>query len=134
MIPYIAIVDDDPEDQMFLIDALSIVGFSNDIQLFNTGEEFTSKMSSLSEGNLPYLIIMDQNMPGEDGSEVLNQLKKSLLFRYIPIIILTGTMRMKYAKELYLFGASCVLEKPSNFEKLREIAASISLLWQPISK
>lgn len=133
MKPYIAIVDDDPDDQKLIADAFRDVGFGHEIQFFSTGEEFMDKMNEVDKDlGLPYLIIMDQNMPGKEGSEIIHELKKRLVFKHIPVVILTGSMQAKYAKDVYFFGASCVLLKPDNFDELRRIAKSISFLWQPI--
>lgn len=129
---YLVVVDDDPDDQVLVVDAFRSSDFKHQIECVNNGEELFSILNERGDKNLPFLIIMDQNMPGKEGSEVVHQLKKNLTYKNIPVIVLTGSMLPKYAKDLYFFGASCVIHKPDSFEELKNITASIAKLWQPI--
>ncbi len=63
--------------------------------------------------------ILDLNLPGMDGIEVLQILKKK--HKFLEVIILTGYGKITSAVEATKLGAYSYLEKPFDFEKLLEV-------------
>ncbi len=63
--------------------------------------------------------ILDLRMPGMDGMELLQILKKK--HKFLELIILTGYASVDSAVEATKLGAFSYLEKPYNFEKLLEV-------------
>jgi two-component system NtrC family response regulator len=63
--------------------------------------------------------ILDMKMPGMDGMELLQILKKK--HKFLEIIILTGYGGIDSAVEATKLGAYSYLEKPYDFEKLLEV-------------
>jgi DNA-binding NtrC family response regulator len=60
--------------------------------------------------------VVDFQMPGMDGTQVLKALKKR--HKYLEIIMLTGHATVDSAVECTKLGAFKYLEKPYSFEKL----------------
>ncbi len=65
------------------------------------------------------LALLDLKMPGMDGKEVLEILKKE--HKFIEVIMLTGHGSLEPAVECTKLGAIGYLPKPYEFEKLIEI-------------
>lgn len=63
--------------------------------------------------------LLDLNMPGMDGMELLQILKKN--HKFLEVIILTGYSEVKSAVEATKLGAFSYLEKPFDYEKLIEV-------------
>lgn len=61
----------------------------------------------------PQLLLMDMNMPGKDGLEVLQEIRKGH-FRDLKVIILTMYNDSKLAKEVLQTGASGYILKTSD--------------------
>lgn len=71
------------------------------------------------------LILLDYQMPDEDGPAVLEQLRQDPLTMDIPVVFLTGvTDRSKIAKALVLKPQGYLL-KPIDRDKLMELIANI---------
>ena len=60
----------------------------------------------------PDLILLDFFMPGEDGFEVLTQLKTDLALREIPVIIFTVLVREESERRALELGAAAYVTKP----------------------
>lgn len=84
-------------------------------------------ISTASEGKLAVKIaqkgkfdvaMLDLKMPGMDGMELLQILKKK--HKFLEVIILTGHGAIDSAVEATKLGAYSYLEKPVDFEKLLE--------------
>lgn len=65
------------------------------------------------------LALLDLNLPGMDGMEVLQILKKK--HKFLEVLILTGYGKINSAVEATKLGAYSYLEKPFDFEKLLEV-------------
>src|SRR4051812_16951259 len=75
----------------------------------------------------PDLVLLDINMPGGTGVDVLRRLKNSTKTKTVPVIIITGSLDQRLPEEVQKLGATHFLKKPIDPEQLlkavREAAA-----------
>ncbi len=86
-----------------------------DVTTATNGEEAVKS----AEKGLFDVAVVDFQMPGMDGAQVLKTLKAK--HRYLEIIMLTGHATIDSAVECTRLGAFKYLEKPYDFEKLVEV-------------
>lgn len=60
----------------------------------------------------PDLMLLDQNMPGENGSTLLRRLRNSPRFYDLPIAMLTAVTGLKEEQVAYYNGAQDYIRKP----------------------
>jgi len=113
----IMLVDDDPD----FVDAVKTVLESADyeVNVAYDGEECMEKL----KGFLPDLIVLDVMMPGKNGYEVCEELKKHDEFVDIPVILLTAVAsRVSTSKYTHAMGMSTMADdyipKPVQPEEL----------------
>lgn len=119
------IVDDDRDDQNYLIEALS----ENDPDArFFTAANGQEALLFLQSGiaPLPDVIFLDLNMPRMNGRQCLTELKLSPALRDIPVIIYSTSSDKKEMQETITMGAAYFLVKRSNFHDLKEELSSIA--------
>ena len=106
-IPCLLLVDDLPLN----IQTLSAI-FSQDYEVFFA----TSGIQALEKcrSNLPDLVLLDVEMPGMDGIEVCQQLKKDVLTAHIPIIFVTAYNDPKDEVRCLEAGGVDFITKPVN--------------------
>ena len=68
----------------------------------------------------PAFILLDLNLPGADGSELLAELKKDRALRQIPVIVLSTSTRSEDIERAYDLHANCYISKPRDLETLVE--------------
>ena len=66
----------------------------------------------------PAAVILDINMPGGSGLEVLKRLKSSTKTSLIPVIVLSGSVDPADVQNVINLGADEFLGKPPDFERL----------------
>jgi DNA-binding response OmpR family regulator len=66
----------------------------------------------------PAAVILDINMPGGTGLEVLKRLKSSSKTNLIPVIVLSGSADPADIQNVIDMGADEFLGKPPDFERL----------------
>ena len=73
-------------------------------------------------GNIPDLIVCDVNMEPMDGEEFVKNIQSGELFKYIPVIMLSGDEESKTRIKFYKLGVKNFLTKPFNPEELVVLA------------
>ena len=108
----ILLVDDEEKFLQAVSERLSIKGF--DVETASSGE---AAIAAAEKGGYDVAVV-DLQMPGTDGIQVMQLLKTR--HRFIEIIILTGHATIPSAVECTQLGAFKYLEKPCDFERLVE--------------
>ena len=113
----IIIIDDDSDDIQVTTEAIKTNYPESIVQSFSKAESFYEYLLNKSHDK-PCLVFLDLNMPGRNGWDVLNELKKNNDYRYIPIIMWT-TSNSKHERIRSLdLGANCFITKPSLFHQI----------------
>lgn len=76
----------------------------------------------------PDVIVLDINMPGGSGIDVLKRLKASVKTQHIPVIVVSGTAGTEIRDLAMRLGAADMLEKPLDCEQFRIAVAGILAL------
>lgn len=125
----ILIVDDDVDDREIIRDAFEVSLEGQEFIFFENGERLLTYLDGLHDTSLPSLIMLDLNMPGKDGREILKSLKTNTRFHVIPTVVFTTSSSQRDKQTVYDLGANCFVTKPDTFNKLVELTNSIVLLW-----
>ncbi len=108
----ILLVDDEVKFLKTIADRLRLKGF--DVITATNGDD---AIKAAHKGGFD-VAVLDLQMPGTDGAQVLRILKQS--HKFIEIIMLTGHATVDSAVECTKLGAFKYLEKPYDFDKLVE--------------
>ena len=79
----------------------------------------------LAEVHRPQLILMDINLPGMDGFEALELLKRNPATRDIPVVALTADATERSIRRGEAAGFRHYLSKPINVERVSEVIRSV---------
>jgi CheY-like chemotaxis protein len=85
--------------------------------------------STQAELQRPSVILLDLNLPGTDGREVLEQLKQDQSFREIPIVVFTTSSNPKDIEFCYENGANGYLIKPVDSGELERTVQAFVDYW-----
>jgi CheY-like chemotaxis protein len=77
----------------------------------------------------PSAILLDLNLPGTDGRDVLEQLKQDCNLKEIPVIIFTTSSNPKDIEFCYQKGANGYLIKPVDSVKLEKTVRAFVDYW-----
>jgi len=125
--------DDDADDLELIEEHIRAVQPSAHMEKFMDGLAAFEYLRSLPDSALPSLIILDYNMPGLNGAQVLASLKASGRFGSIPKIMLSSSNTDKYIRECLNNGASEYIVKPDSMKEIRELAKKLVVLAEAAS-
>jgi CheY-like chemotaxis protein len=111
-------VEDQPFNQMLLSEALELEGYA--VDWIQEGQMMLERLSSawVTPESLPHLILMDIQLPGVDGFELIRQLKAHALWQNVPVIAVTAMAMAGDRERCLSAGADDYLSKPLDLEKL----------------
>ncbi|MGI4862682.1 MAG: response regulator [Janthinobacterium lividum] len=69
---------------------------------------------------LPAIVLLDLNMPGTDGRDVLDIVKHDPRLHNIPVIIFSTSSNSRDIEDCYRLGANSYLTKPVSYTELEE--------------
>ena len=67
----------------------------------------------------PGLILLDLNLPGTDGREVLRKIKQDETLKLIPVVVFTISNNPKDIETCYRQGVNSYIVKPMDFNRLK---------------
>ncbi len=81
----------------------------------------------------PAIILLDLNLPGTDGRELLREIKQDNTLKTIPVVVLTTSSNPKDITACYQRGANGYIIKPMNFDNLKQAIQMFIKYWFEIS-
>jgi CheY-like chemotaxis protein len=131
----ILLVEDNPSDAELTLHALQKANLANKIHLARDGEEALDflfcrgQFADRQSAEPPQLIMLDLKLPKVDGLQVLEQVKRDLRTRAIPVIVLTTSKEERDMVASYRFGANSYIQKPVNFTDFQETVRQLGMYW-----
>lgn len=123
--PYIALADDDADDQQMLADR--ILNSHPDIRFkfFKDGEEIAHYLQNCPSADLPAVLILDYKMPIQTGADVLKTLQADKRYDAVRKIVWSTSGNKQYAAECLRYGAERYFTKPNSIQQLDEIVGQL---------
>ncbi len=77
----------------------------------------------------PGLILLDLNLPGTDGREVLRKIKQDETLKIVPVVIFTTSNNPKDIEACYRQGVNSYIVKPMDFNRLKHSIEILIDYW-----
>jgi CheY-like chemotaxis protein len=127
------IIEDSTEDFEAILRALGTAGTDANIVHSSDGDEALERMRSIASSDvadeLPQVILLDLNLPGTDGRDILLEIKADERLRSIPVVVLTTSTNPRDVAECYGNGANGYCVKGSDRATFTETIHAIKQFW-----
>ncbi len=131
------VAEDSDEDYEVLEYIMQKLDVTTPIHRCEDGEaviEFLQMEQPISaQAPKPAVILLDLNLPGVDGRQVLTRIKQSETFQTIPVVVLTTSMNPSDIDFCYRQGANGYLIKPMEIEDLETTIRGFIGFWLEIN-
>jgi CheY-like chemotaxis protein len=131
----ILLIEDSPEDFEATTRALRKAGLVNPVFHCSDGDEaldFLNRRGSYASPERaprPGVILLDLNLPGTDGREVLCEVKGDERLKRIPVIVLTTSTDERDIEKCYLAGANSYIKKPVDLDGFVRAVQQLKDYW-----
>ena len=121
------LVDDTPQDRFLAQEAFEYLCPECVLTCVGSGQEALNLLQA--PGFEPDVVLLDLNMPGMSGFEVLQAMKEDPRLVHIPVVILSTSSAHKDVKQAYTLHASSYLVKSASFADFLEQLEQILNYW-----
>ncbi|HET9745469.1 MAG TPA: response regulator [Chitinophagaceae bacterium] len=119
---FILLGEDDADDQEMLKEVFTSIDQSFILFFVNSGHEVLSALEKLRDDQMPCLIILDYNMPGRSGADILRELNTNDRYKNIPKVVWSTSGSEKFRTLCLELGAADYIIKPNNLVDLEKAA------------
>lgn len=130
---HILTVEDNHGDALLLREALALAHLSAELEILTSGHQAMARL----EGAPPYegtkppdLVILDLNLPGVYGHELLSMMRDHQRLREMKIMIFTASDDPEEAAFCRARGVDAFVTKPMGIDGYEDVARTIAALLQ----
>jgi two-component system, response regulator len=127
----ILLVEDNRHDVALAEAAFARLGADYRLVTAEDGERALERMlgGGMEHRSRPDLVLLDLELPGIDGFEVLRRIRADADTRLIPVVVFTSSMEDRYLCDSYRLGANSYLRKPADFERYFPLLRDVLHYW-----
>jgi CheY-like chemotaxis protein len=130
----VLVVEDSPEDFEATRRSLQRGGFVHPLVHVGDGDaalDYLYRRGAFARERSPRprLILLDLNLPGTDGRQVLASIKADEQLRQIPVVVFSTSRDDRDVEACYRAGANSYVQKPVDLPEFRRALESLKLYW-----
>ncbi len=133
----ILLVEDNPADARLVQEALKRADVPVELVIVEDGEqalEFLHARGDYVHAEPPDLVLLDLNLPGIDGRQVLEAVKSDETLRQIPVIVMTTSESDDDIWTCYDLHANGYVTKPTGVGNLSVVIKAIHEFWFEVAR
>lgn len=122
---HVWIIEDSVADVQLLKLAFRDAGLDVWFEVLESGLEAVNRVMDVAAGILhaPDLIVLDLDLPGRSGREVLELIRSHSRLDPVPVVVLTGSVTAQ--QELERLGADGYVVKPTRYADLLDVVKEL---------
>jgi len=130
-LPVILMLEHDPDDRFITSAVFEEQQYQVHLEFVNNSKGLFGYLDQCRRSNLPYpaVILINLNIPPQDGREVLKQLKANADYQHLPVVMLSESKDRTLARECYALGASSFIQKPDALSGTSEKIRNFFKYW-----
>lgn len=128
----VLLVEDSVADIDLIRRALHGVGTVFSLSVVLDGNEALDYLFQRGKHNSvkrPDFIVLDVNLPGKDGHEVLQEIKNDTELRRIPVVVFSSSESKRTIRRSYELCANCYVKKPTELDEFFGAVQDIERFW-----
>jgi len=128
----VLLIEDNPAQILVLQEILEESGVAINLRVIEDGEAALADLRGQSgqvKRDRPDLVMLDLNLPGKDGRQILKEIKADHELQVIPVIVLSSSQADEDILQCYRLGANCYIIKPVDLDEFIKIIRAIESFW-----
>ncbi len=129
--PVVLLVEDNPADARLVAEALAERCPAAELRVAANADEALGHLAEVASGRArrPSLVLLDLNLPGRPGTEVLQVIRGHHDLAALPVVVLTSTVAPAEVGELDVLGADDVVRKPLGVDAFYNLIEGLCGKW-----
>ena len=116
-VPLVFAIEDNPADARLIKEGIDDAGLEVDFQMIQSGQQTVERLTEIDRAeprDHPDLILLDLNLPGKSGFEVLSIVRNETAFQEVPVVVVSSSENPEDVKRVYDLSANAYVTKPAD--------------------
>lgn len=129
----VLLVEDSAADVRLTLEAFKEARIRNRIHVAEDGESALAFLRDPSQ-RTPDLVLLDLNLPGIDGREVLSEIRADERLAALPVVVMTTSKAEEDVLRAYRLHCNCYIIKPLDLDQFLHVVSSLQDFWLTVVK
>lgn len=130
----ILLVEDNPLDARAAVRAARKLQFAASVLVVTDGQAALDHLRAEPVDRIRIgLVLLDLNLPGKDGHDVLSEIRADPALRTTPVVILTTSSDEADIEGAYRLGANAYVTKPAHIDDWIRVVSTIREFWLSVA-
>jgi chemotaxis family two-component system response regulator Rcp1 len=125
----VLLVEDDAGELTLLREAFEECRIERTLVTAQTGDEALAVLHGDDTACEPALIVLDLNLPGLSGHELLRRIRNHASTQLTPVVVLSGSDAPTDIARSYEARANAYVTKPETYRDMVELVRAIDRFW-----
>lgn len=136
--PEILLVEDNDDDAEIVLSVLKKNNIGHALHRVNNGKDAINyllkngKHTGEDKNNIPRVILLDINLPGTNGIEILREIRENPFTQYLPVIVFTSSTDVHHIFNTSKLGINAYVRKQTNIENFEKELLQIRIYLEEI--
>ena len=132
----ILLVEDNQDDIDLTMEVFQMLEIDNRVEVVQSGEAALSVLFEQQQDKINHwtVILLDLNLPGINGTQVVEKIRHNPLTRTIPVVMLTSSKRDEDKQACYHEGINSYVCKPVDFDQFVNVAKALKMYWTDVNE
>lgn len=126
------LVEDNPADIRLTVELLREAKLANRLQVIRDGREalqYLRHEGVHAERPMPDIVLLDLDLPGSNGRDVLAEIRGTPMLRHLPVFVLTASVAHAEAVRAEGLNADGFLIKPLDLPQFLQAVCTLDRFW-----
>ena len=128
----ILLVEDNPDDEMFALNAFKKNNVRNRVIVARDGQEAIDYLFDTGK-ELPPFILLDLKIPKISGLDLLKRIRAHERTKFVPVIILTSSMNDEDLQSTFGLGGNSYVVKSLDLERFTKDIGVLADYWLDVN-
>ncbi|WP_280585812.1 response regulator [Halorubrum sp. Boch-26] len=125
-------IEDNPADIRLVREGVDAADIELALHVLNSGQQAADKLTAIdadSPEDHPDLILLDLNLPGKSGFDLLEVVRNESAFRDVPVVIVSSSENPDDINRSYELSANAYITKPTDPDDYIEMIDATVNFW-----
>ena len=125
-------IEDNPADIRLVEEGIDAIELELDLQVYNSGERASEELQSIDADDSvahPDLILLDLNLPGKSGFDILRSIRTETAFQNVPFVVVSSSKNSSDMRRVYGLSANAYVVKPSDPDEYITMVGTTIDFW-----
>lgn len=124
----ILLIEDNPGDVRLVEEGFDQCQSDVDLEVVSDGNDALERIRGRPH-EPPSLVLLDLNLPGMNGEQILDRLKSDPALRRIPVVVFTSSAAKEDVERMYELQANAYITKPNDAVQFFDAIERLESFW-----